>query len=143
MLRQLEASDAKNEEDDDDSDADSVLSDDDDLNEQAKRVLTVKNKLETMDAILDLLFSIYDPIFEDPESPEATEAFQDLLSDFSNVILPVCTLSRLEGMWRLTDRAASQVTPHSIPTLQICHEVSAAHGDVHRDTIQSCVSLLS
>ncbi|EAQ93301.1 hypothetical protein CHGG_01536 [Chaetomium globosum CBS 148.51] len=88
VLRQLGASDAKNEEDDDDSDADSVLSDDDDLNEQAKRVLTVKNKLETMDAILDLLFSIYDPIFEDPESPEATEAFQDLLSDFSNVILP-------------------------------------------------------
>ncbi|KAH6650762.1 RNA polymerase I-specific transcription initiation factor RRN3-domain-containing protein [Chaetomium tenue] len=88
VLRQLGASDAKNEEDDDDSDVDSVLSDDDDLNEQAKRVLTVKNKLETMDAILDLLFSIYDPIFEDPESPEATEAFQDLLSDFSNVILP-------------------------------------------------------
>jgi RNA polymerase I-specific transcription initiation factor RRN3 len=88
VLRQLEASDAKNEDDDDDSDADSVLSDDDDLNEQAKRVLMAKNKLETMDAILDLLFSIYDPIFEDPESPEATEAFQDLLSDFSNVILP-------------------------------------------------------
>ncbi len=92
VLRQLEASDAKNEEDgdDDDSDADSVLSDDDDLDEQAKRVLVVKSKLETMDAILDLLFSIYNPIFEDPESPEAVEAFQDMLSDFSNVILPVC-----------------------------------------------------
>ena len=93
VLRQLEASDAKNDEDngdDDDSDADSVLSDDDDLDEQAKRVLVVKSKLETMDAILDLLFSIYNPIFEDPESPEAIEAFQDMLSDFSNVILPVC-----------------------------------------------------
>jgi RNA polymerase I-specific transcription initiation factor RRN3 len=88
VLRQLEASDAKNEEDDDDSDADSVLSDDDDLNEQAKRVLTIKSKLETMDAILDLLFTLYNPVFEDPESPEAIEAFQDLLSDFSNVILP-------------------------------------------------------
>jgi RNA polymerase I-specific transcription initiation factor RRN3 len=90
VLRQLDASDAKNEDDDDDddSDADSVLSDDDDLNEQAKRVLMIKSKLETMDAILDLLFSIYNPIFEDPDSPEAIEAFQDLLSDFSNVILP-------------------------------------------------------
>ncbi|KAL2154830.1 hypothetical protein VTH82DRAFT_3506 [Thermothelomyces myriococcoides] len=89
VLRQLEAPDAKNEEDeDDDSDADSVLSDDDDLNEQAKRVLMIKSKLETMDAILDLLFSVYNPVFEDPDSPEAIEAFQDLLSDFSNVILP-------------------------------------------------------
>lgn len=90
VLRQLDASDAKTEDDDDedDSDADSVLSDDDDLNEQAKRVLTIKSKLETMDAILDLLFSIYNTVFEDPDSPEAIEAFQDLLSDFSNVILP-------------------------------------------------------
>lgn len=99
VLRQLEAEDAKHEDDDDDSDADSVLSDEDDLNEQAKRVLTIKSKLETMDAILDLLFSIYNPVFEDPDSPEAVEAFQDMLSDFSNVILPVCTLegSRRRG----------------------------------------------
>ncbi|AEO70372.1 uncharacterized protein THITE_2147230 [Thermothielavioides terrestris NRRL 8126] len=88
VLRQLEASDANNEDEDDESDADSVLSDEDDLDEQAKRVLTIKSKLETMDAILDLLFSIYTPVFEDPDSPEALEAFQDLLSDFSNVILP-------------------------------------------------------
>ncbi|KAL2260863.1 hypothetical protein VTK26DRAFT_5026 [Humicola hyalothermophila] len=88
VLRQLEASDAKTEDEDDESDVDSVLSDDDDLPEQAKRVLVIKSKLETMDAILDLLFSIYTPIFEDPDSPEAVEAFQDLLSDFSNVILP-------------------------------------------------------
>jgi RNA polymerase I-specific transcription initiation factor RRN3 len=93
VLRQLEASDARNEDDDDDSDADSVLSDEDELNEDAKRVLTIKSKLETMDAILDLLFSIYTPVFEDPETPEAVEAFQDLLSDFSNVILPVCAPS--------------------------------------------------
>ncbi|KAH6634410.1 RNA polymerase I-specific transcription initiation factor RRN3 [Chaetomium sp. MPI-SDFR-AT-0129] len=89
VLRQLDTSDAKDGDgDDDDSDADSVLSDDDDLDEHAKRVLMIKNKLETMDAILDLLFSIYNPIFEEPESPRAIEAFQDLLSDFSNVILP-------------------------------------------------------
>ena len=91
VMRQLEASDAKNEEEDDESDADSVLSDEEDLNEEAKHVLMVKSKLETMDAIMDLLFSIYDPVFQDPESEEAIEAFHDLLSDFSNVILPVCS----------------------------------------------------
>lgn len=91
VMRQLEASDAKNEDEDDESDADSVLSDEEDLNEEAKHVLMVKSKLETMDAIMDLLFSIYDPIFKDPGSEEAIEAFHDLLSDFSNVILPVCS----------------------------------------------------
>lgn len=97
VLRQLDTSDAKGGDgDDDDSDADSVMSDDDDLDEHAKRVLVIKSKLETMDAILDLLFSIYDPIFEEPESPRAIEAFQDLLSDFSNVILPVCSPSSEE-----------------------------------------------
>lgn len=88
VLRQLEVSDAKNEDEDDDSDADSVMSDEDDLNEQAKRVLIIKSKLETLDAIMDLMFSIYDPLFEDPESPDAIESFKDLLSDFCNVILP-------------------------------------------------------
>lgn len=90
VLRQLETSDAKADDEDDESDAESVVSDEGELDEQAKRVLMVKSKLETMDAILDLLFSIYTPIFENPDSPEAVEAFQDLLSDFSNVILPVC-----------------------------------------------------
>ncbi|KAK4193539.1 RNA polymerase I-specific transcription initiation factor rrn3 [Podospora australis] len=89
VLRQLEVEEAKNDEEDDDSDADSVASDDeDDLSEQAKRVLTIKSKLETLDAIMDLMFSIYDPLFEDPDSPDAIEAFKDLLSDFCNVILP-------------------------------------------------------
>lgn len=104
VLRQLEASDVKTEDEDDESDADSVLSDEDDLPEQAKRVLVIKSKLETMDAILDLLFSIYTPIFEDPDSPEAIEAFQDLLSDFSNVILPVCLAILPFAVQRSADR---------------------------------------
>lgn len=137
VLRQLEASDAKNEDDDDDdeSDADSVLSDDDDLNEQAKRVLTIKSKLETMDAILDLLFSIYNPMFEDPDSSEAVEAFQDLLSDFSNVILPVCVWP-VVALWCetvLMGWIASQVAAHPVSALQLCHEVQPAHGNVYWD----------
>lgn len=125
VLRQLEAEDTKAEDEDDESDVDSVLSDDDDLPEQAKRVLMIKSKLETMDAILDLLFSIYDPIFEDPDSPEAMEAFQDLLSDFSNVILPVCQSVCTDRVYEVADRTivASEISPHSIFTFQICHEV--------------------
>ena len=86
VSRQLESSDARGE-DGDGSDADSVLSEEDD-DEQARRVSMLKNKLETMDAILDLLFSIYSPVFDDPGTKDALYTFQDLLSDFSNVILP-------------------------------------------------------
>jgi len=89
VMRELAMS--ENKDDDDESDAESVMSEEDE-DEHSRRVSMIKSKLETMDAILDILFSIYSPIFEDPESPKALEVFQDLLSDFSNVILPVCFL---------------------------------------------------
>ncbi|KAK0630175.1 RNA polymerase I-specific transcription initiation factor RRN3 [Bombardia bombarda] len=90
VMRQLQGDEAKGDDDDAESEAESVISEDDDDNddEKTKRVLLIKSKLETMDAILDLLFSLYTPIFEDPESRQAIETFQDLLSDFANVILP-------------------------------------------------------
>ncbi|KAK3383117.1 RNA polymerase I-specific transcription initiation factor RRN3 [Lasiosphaeria ovina] len=87
VLRQLESSGAKSD-DGEDSDADSVVSDEEGDDEQTRRVDMIKSKLETMDAIMDLMFAIYTPVFEKPETPEAQEAFHDLLSDFSNVILP-------------------------------------------------------
>ncbi|KAK5663302.1 hypothetical protein OQA88_3730 [Cercophora sp. LCS_1] len=89
VLRQIEENKARGEEEEeDDSDAESVATDEEDDDEQIKRVGKIRNKLETMDAILDLLFEVYSPVFEDPDSTEAMETFQDLLSDFCNVILP-------------------------------------------------------
>ncbi|KAK4181631.1 putative RNA polymerase I-specific transcription initiation factor rrn3 [Triangularia setosa] len=88
VMRSIEAADGKDDDDDDESDAESVLSDDDDLPEETRRVIMIKSKLETLDAIMDLVFSIYDPIFEKPDSEEAVACFTDLLSDFKNVILP-------------------------------------------------------
>lgn len=76
-----------NEEDSDDSDADSVGSDES-LTEDAKRVKEVQDNVEKMDAILDLLFTIYDPYFSDPDSVEATDMFETLLGHFSTIILP-------------------------------------------------------
>ncbi len=100
VLQQLEFSDAKGEDEDDESDLESILSEDDD-DEHTKRVLMIKSKLETMDAILDLLFSLHTPIFEEPDSPKAVETFHNLLSDFSNVILPVCIFGTLCAKWIL------------------------------------------
>lgn len=89
VMRSIQT-DAKDDQEDDESDDESVMSDDDDLPEETKRVIKIKNKLETLDAIMDLVFSIYDPIFEKPDSDEAVACFENLLSDFKNVILPVC-----------------------------------------------------
>lgn len=76
---------------DDDSDNDSVNSDDDDLDdltEAAKRVRDITQNAEKMDSILDILFELYTPAFEDPESPNALNTFKDLLAHFTNIILP-------------------------------------------------------
>jgi RNA polymerase I-specific transcription initiation factor RRN3 len=70
-----------------DSDIDSVTSDDS-LDEDSKRIKEVQGNVEKMDAILDLLFSIYNPSFLDPNSREATEMFETLLAHFQKIILP-------------------------------------------------------
>ncbi|PBP26872.1 RNA polymerase I-specific transcription initiation factor-like protein rrn3 [Diplocarpon rosae] len=72
---------------DSDSDTDSVTSDDDVLAD-SKRMKEVQGNVEKMDAILDLLFTAYNPYFADPNSVEAASMFETLLNHFSNIILP-------------------------------------------------------
>lgn len=72
---------------DSDSDADSVTSDED-IQADGKRIKEVQANVEKMDAILDLLFTIYSPYFADPNSVEAASMFDTLLGHFSNIILP-------------------------------------------------------
>jgi RNA polymerase I-specific transcription initiation factor RRN3 len=73
--------------DDSDSDADSVTSDED-ADSDSKRIKEVQGNVEKMDAIIDLLFTIYSPHFEDPNSVEAASMFGTLLGHFTNIILP-------------------------------------------------------
>jgi len=73
--------------DDSNSDTDSVTSDED-VSSDVKRIKEVQGNVEKMDAILDLLFTIYSPYFEDPNSVEAASMFETLLSHFANIILP-------------------------------------------------------
>lgn len=72
---------------DSDSDTDSVTSDED-VDGNSKRIKELQGNVEKMDAILDLLFTIYSPYFEDPNSLEAASTFETLLSHFTNIILP-------------------------------------------------------
>jgi RNA polymerase I-specific transcription initiation factor RRN3 len=73
--------------DDDESDTDTVTSDES-LDDDANRIKEVQGNVEKMDAILDTLFSIYNPYFSDPNSALAQNMFDTLLSHFRNIILP-------------------------------------------------------
>lgn len=73
--------------DDEDSDMDSVTSDES-LDDEASRIKEVQGNVEKMDAILDTLFSTYNPYFSDPNSLLAQSMFDTLLSHFRNIILP-------------------------------------------------------
>ncbi|KUJ22276.1 RNA polymerase I-specific transcription initiation factor-like protein rrn3 [Mollisia scopiformis] len=71
--------------DDSDSDLDSVTSEE---QNDSQRVKEIRENVEKMDAILDLLFNIYNPYFADPNSVEAASMFETLLNHFVNIILP-------------------------------------------------------
>lgn len=73
--------------DESDSDTDSVTSDED-TSSDTRRIKEVQGSVEKMDAILDLLFTLYTPYFEDPNSVEAATTFETLLGHFTNIILP-------------------------------------------------------
>lgn len=83
---QLKATIDNEEEEDDESDNDSTTSDDMDLD--SERLKQLQSNMEKMDAMLDTLFSIYEPYFEDPNSLAARSMFDTLLGHFQNIILP-------------------------------------------------------
>ena len=79
--------DSEGDSDSDDSDADSVASDES-LPANMKRVQELQGNVEKMDAILDRLFTIYEPHFADPNSNDAVAMFETLTGHFTNIILP-------------------------------------------------------
>ena len=91
VMLQLKASEVNGQykdDDSDDSDAESVISDASDMDEQSARVLSTKNRVEKLDSLLDILFATYEPYFSDPDSAEAISCYEDMLADFSNIVLP-------------------------------------------------------
>ncbi|KAL1860643.1 hypothetical protein VTK73DRAFT_7227 [Phialemonium thermophilum] len=89
QLRSSESEGPTHDEDDsDESDTESVASDESDPDDQFVRVLNIKNRVEKLDGLLDALFATYDPYFADPDSAEAITCYEDILSDFSNIVLP-------------------------------------------------------
>ena len=71
----------------DESDIDSDSSDDD-IPIQTKRARQLQDKVEKMDAILDLLFTYYEPRFSTPDSLAARSLFDSLIQHFKTLIIP-------------------------------------------------------
>ncbi|KAI1120917.1 RNA polymerase I-specific transcription initiation factor RRN3 [Nemania abortiva] len=86
-LKSAQEHDGQDDDDSDDSDNESVSSAESE-DEEYVRVKTAKENIEKMDTILDSLFELYTPVFADPQSQEAMDAFEDLLAEFSHLILP-------------------------------------------------------
>ena len=72
---------------DDLSDDDSIASDDS-LDNEMKHEKELRSKIQKMDAILDLLFTFYNPIFKKPNAWTSQSTFDHLLAQFQKNILP-------------------------------------------------------
>lgn len=74
---------------DDMSDADSVASDEsDDQHELSGKIIKAAEHIRKMDSIMDILFHLYEPIFTEPDSDQAKDIFDNMLTEFVNIILP-------------------------------------------------------
>lgn len=88
VVYQLKSSQSNNAGVDDDSDAESVVSDDSDDDEPTGKILKATQHIQKMDAIMNTLFQLYTLSFSDPDSDSAKELFENMLTEFVNIILP-------------------------------------------------------
>lgn len=103
--RDNEGESSESDEDDND-DVDSVASEEDDeddedddddvpqigepgYDEEVARIDKSTKLVQKLDFILDRLFELFTPVFEDPDSEAARECLQDMMSDFANFVLTV------------------------------------------------------
>jgi RNA polymerase I-specific transcription initiation factor RRN3 len=75
-------------EDEEDLSDDESVSSEESLDDEERRVKEIKEAVEKLDAIMDLLFSHYDDIFAKGDLFEIDQTFESLLSQFSSIILP-------------------------------------------------------
>lgn len=92
VLNRLKASSADEDDladNDDNSDADSVASDEsDDEHELSGKIIKAAEHIRKMDSMMDTLFHLYEPIFAEPDSDQARDIFDNMLTEFVNIVLP-------------------------------------------------------
>ncbi|KAG6363143.1 hypothetical protein INS49_008238 [Diaporthe citri] len=89
VIQQLQSSRADDADDDDLSDVESVASDEsDDRHELSGKILKAAQHIQKMDFIMNSLFELYEPVFAEPDSDGARDVFENMLTEFVNIILP-------------------------------------------------------
>lgn len=91
VINQLKSthSEEPDEEEDELSDAESVASDEsDDRHELSGQILKAAQHIQKMDSIMDTLFRLYEPVFANPDAEHARDIFENMLTEFVNIILP-------------------------------------------------------
>jgi RNA polymerase I-specific transcription initiation factor RRN3 len=78
---------ANDAEEDEDSDNESVSSEES-LDGDERHIKELRESVDKLDAVMDLLFSHYDSIFEKGDLFDIDETFESLLSQFASIILP-------------------------------------------------------
>ncbi|ATY62787.1 RNA polymerase I specific transcription initiation factor RRN3, putative [Cordyceps militaris CM01] len=144
----------------DESDNESVDSDDQDFDQEATRIKTVKANVEKMDAVLDTLFKFYTPFFLNPGSDMAFDAFTIILREFDQLVLPTYKSRHTQFLIfhfaqqhsRLTDALCGQLiaTAFQSNTPNVLKQAAAAYlasfvargAQVPRDLVRSIFELL-
>jgi len=70
------------------SDNDSVVSDDDAIDEDARRIRTVRDSIRKLDLMIDIMFDFYSPPFASGSLVDKENTLDLLLSHFKTIILP-------------------------------------------------------
>lgn len=83
LMTQLDEAD-----DDEDVSDDESVSSEESLDEEELRIKNIKDSVAKLDAIMDLLFSHFDSVFAQGDLLLMDHAFESLLSQFANIILP-------------------------------------------------------
>ncbi|KAF2186957.1 RNA polymerase I-specific transcription initiation factor RRN3 [Zopfia rhizophila CBS 207.26] len=87
-LVEAHTKDEEEEEEDADVSDDESVSSEESLNDEERHLKELKESVIKLDAIMDILFSYYASIFAEGDLLNVDHAFESLLSQFSNIILP-------------------------------------------------------
>lgn len=126
-------------EESDDSDVESVSESEMTTTEDEQRLRELRLKVAKMDGTQDLLFEYYEPYFKAEQSPKDNEAYQDLLSQFTNRIMPSRTRHAQFLLFHF-----SQISPnYANDFVQSCLRITLDRNSAQSDRLTACAYVAS
>ncbi|CAK4032719.1 RNA polymerase I-specific transcription initiation factor rrn3 [Lecanosticta acicola] len=126
-------------EESDDSDIESISESELTTTEEEEKMRELRLKVRKMDHTQDLLFEYYEPYFKADVSPKDNEAYQDLLSQFTNRIMPSRTRHAQFLLFHFT-----QISPsYAEDFVQSCLRISLDRNSAQSDRLTACAYVAS